>query len=96
MFGDVFGVVAFGDNQESDVYTKREFLYDLQERRKSRKIGRDPIWYLERYGANIIKPVAFEPNPDTYRGDFYYNSKENSLYRKAISINKTYVWKKMR
>jgi hypothetical protein len=96
MFGDAFGSFAFGDDQGSRINVQSDFMSDLLERRKSKRIGRDPIWYLEQYGANIIKPVAFEPDANSHRGDFYYNSKENSLYRKTASINKTYVWVKMR
>lgn len=43
--------------------------------------------FLELYGARIIEPTAFEPDPRTYRGEYYYNAVTNQLFRKVISRN---------
>lgn len=53
------------------------------------------IWFLERNGARIVEPLAGEPDPNTFRGEYYYNSIENMLYRKIKTIAETFVWKRM-
>lgn len=62
-----------------------DFLTDLFSRRGNPSPGWNPVWFLEHWGATIIEPTAFEPDPATYRGDFYYNAVTNTLYRKVIS-----------
>jgi len=62
-----------------------EFLEDLFARRKQRKIGYQNIRNVELIGGKIIEPTAFEPDPVTYRGEYYYNSVTNVLYRKVIT-----------
>ena len=44
-----------------------------------------PAHWLELNGATIIEPTKFEPDPDTYRGDYYYNTTTNRLYKKITS-----------
>ena len=95
MFGLPFGS-GFGGSTVSEV-VQQSFLADLVNRRKSPKTGKDTsAWLLEHHGARVIEPLAMEPNPNTYRYDYYYNSKENALYRRTPTINKLFVWKRMR
>lgn len=61
------------------------FLTDLFARRGPSTPGHNPIWFIERRGGTIIEPTAFEPDPTTYRHDFYYNAQTNTLYKKIIS-----------
>lgn len=61
------------------------FLADLFARRGNPSPGHDPLRFAELWGATIIEPTAFEPDPSTYRGDYYYNSVTNTLYRKVIT-----------
>lgn len=61
------------------------FLTDLFERRGSPEPGHNPVWFIERRGGTIIEPTAFEPDPATYRHDFYYNAQTNTLYKKVVS-----------
>jgi len=75
-----------------------DFLTDLFARRGTPSPGHDPVWFLECFGATIIEPTAFEPDPSTHRDDFYYNAVTNALYKKVIS-RKEYgivaVWQKV-
>jgi len=62
------------------------FLDDLYERRGKRSVGNNnTVWFLELDGATVIEPTAFEPDPATYRGDYYYNARLNVLYKKIIT-----------
>lgn len=78
--------------------TTNEFLTDLLSRRGTPSPGWNPIWFLEKWGATIIEPTAFEPDPATYRDDYYYNAETNTLYRKVISRSKPNIvasWRKI-
>jgi len=44
-----------------------------------------PTHWLELNGATIIEPTKFEPDPNTHRGDYYYNTTTNRLYKKIVS-----------
>jgi hypothetical protein len=44
-----------------------------------------PAHWLELNGATVIEPTKFEPDPNTYRGDYYYNTTTNRLYKKIVS-----------
>jgi hypothetical protein len=61
------------------------FLSDLSARRGRPAVGHNSIWFLERRGATIIEPTAFEPDPATHRHDFYYNATTNTLYKKVVT-----------
>jgi hypothetical protein len=61
------------------------FLADLYSRRGNPSPGWNPVWFLELWGATIIEPTAFEPDPSTFRGEFYYNAVTNTLYRKVVT-----------
>lgn len=62
-----------------------DFLADLSQRRGRPYAGYNPSWFIELNGGTIIEPTAFEPDPATHRGDFYYNAVTNTLYRKVVS-----------
>jgi|TARA_R110002110_G_scaffold49735_7_gene147783 hypothetical protein len=47
--------------------------------------GNNGIRLLELFGAEIIEPTSFEPDPSTYRNEHYYNANTNRLYKKVIS-----------
>ncbi len=65
--------------------TRQDFLDDLSQRRGVPGVGHDSIWFLERTGATIIEPTAFEPDAATYRSDYYYNAVTNTLYRRVVT-----------
>jgi len=62
-----------------------DFLDDLIARRGLRKGGFNNIRFVELDGGRIIEPTAFEPDPNTYRGEYYYNAVTNTLYRKIVT-----------
>jgi hypothetical protein len=43
-----------------------------------------PNRFMELIGAEIVEPTAFEPDPATHRGEYYYNAITNTLYRKIV------------
>lgn len=64
-----------------------EFLADLFSRRELEHKNVESARLLELYGAEIIEPTAFEPDPNTHRSDFYYNAVNNVLYKKVSTTN---------
>lgn len=76
--------------------TQSDFLDELAEKRGRPGPGYNTSWFLELFGATIIEPTAFEPDPSTHRHDYYYNAQTNTLYRKVISRNNPIVahWQK--
>lgn len=72
------------------------FLEDLINRRGKPTEGYSSVWPIELVGGTIIEPTAFEPDPKTYRGEYYYNANANVLYKKIISKNSTHAyWQKI-
>lgn len=79
--------------------TTNEFLTDLLSRRRPIGNGHNPFRFIERVNGRIIEPTAFEPDPSTFRGEFYYNAITNTLYKRVIT-RKTHgiivaYWKKV-
>tara|TARA_R100001244_G_scaffold25113_2_gene25375 strand:+ start:42775 stop:43779 length:1005 start_codon:yes stop_codon:yes gene_type:complete len=54
-----------------------------------------PHQYLELGGAQFVEFRTTEPDPRTFRGDFYYNSRMNRLFKK-INTSPRPVWKIVR
>lgn len=54
-------------------------------------------WLLELsdVGGDIITYTAFEPDPNTHRGDFYYNAATNVLYKKVATCGGLFDWKQI-
>lgn len=46
--------------------------------------GYDAFNHLELHGARMVEATAFEPDPKTYRGEYYYNVILNRLYRRIL------------
>jgi len=63
-------------------------LAGLRLRRGAAGGGHNAHRYLEHHGAAILEPLEFEPDPATYRGHYYYNSRENRLYQKVITSHR--------
>ena len=101
MFGEPFGIGTLGDDGSTitqvitPTVTQNEYLADILGRRRLNNSRGDCVWFLEKHGANIVEPTAFEPDPNTHRSDYYYNAVENVLYRKNRVVN-TNVWVRMR
>lgn len=54
------------------------------------------VWLLELLGQVPVEVSEFVPDANTYRGDYFYDAKNNQLLRKAIVKDKygmLAVWK---
>jgi len=71
--------------EQTDLEKTNDFLTDLYARRGTAKIAGNPVRFLERIaGATMVEVTAFEPDPTTYRHDYYYNAITNRLYKKIV------------
>lgn len=62
------------------------FLTDLARRRGRSYAGSNPYQFVEKFeGGHIVEVTAFEPDPTTYRHEYYYNSVVNRLYKKNVT-----------
>jgi hypothetical protein len=57
--------------------------------------GGNPLRYVELVGAKFVEQSFFEPDPRTFRDQFYYNTRLNKLYKK-INSKPDPVWKQIR
>jgi hypothetical protein len=48
--------------------------------------------FIELFGGKAVLMSFYEPNPDTTRDSFYYNTRENRLFKKLRAVDR-YVWK---
>lgn len=42
--------------------------------------------FVRLNGGRLVECTAFEPDPATYRGDYYYNAAENRLYKRTTGL----------
>ena len=74
-------------------------LDDILEHRWPSTVAGNPLTFVELFGATPVELLFYEPDPNTYRLNYYYNTKLNKLYKKiltpAIGCNSVarYVWK---
>jgi hypothetical protein len=64
------------------------FLEDLLAVRGPSSGGGNAHRAVEMYGGNMVETTAFEPDPTTFRGNYYYNTVRNVLYRKVVTEHK--------
>lgn len=48
--------------------------------------------YVELFGGQLVSFSQYDPDPNTHRERFYYNTRENKLYKK-IKAGNQFVWK---
>lgn len=41
------------------------------------------VWLQQPFGVKMVNITAFEPDPNTYRDDYYYHAVLNTLYVKV-------------
>jgi hypothetical protein len=75
------------NRMENYMGTTDDFLTDLIDRRRPGSEGGNPHRFVELYGGEAVEVTAFEPDPVTYRTDYYYNSIRNVLYRRVVVDN---------
>jgi hypothetical protein len=57
--------------------------------------GGNPTRYVELAGGKFVQQVYYEPDPITFRDQFYYNARQNRLFKK-LNTKPTPVWKIVR
>ncbi len=60
-------------------------LTDIDSKRSPKSISGQPHTFLELTGARMVETTPFEPDPRTYRDDYYYNTVTNRLYRRITT-----------
>lgn len=72
--------------------SRNQFYLKLSEARGNPGIGGSPINFIEKIGADKIQVSFYEPNPLTSRTTYYYNCRQNILYKRQ-KLNRFYaVW----
>jgi hypothetical protein len=49
--------------------------------------GYNPIRFVELLGGEIVETLNAPPDPATYRDNYYYNSRQNRLFRRLFVKN---------
>jgi len=71
-------------------------LSEIMSRQISHPVGGgNPHNFLELVGAAHIPMSFYEPDPGTFRHEYYYNTRQNRLYKK-INTEPKPVWKIIR
>lgn len=68
-------------------------LRDIKDKRLNASVGYNPHQFIELYGGSTIEMYNYQPDPNTFRGEYYYNTRLNRLYKKSNLDNKAYYWK---
>ena len=63
-------------------------------------IGYNPIGFVELYDGSIVQTLSKQPDPVTFRNDYYYNARLNELFKKVSAVCHVtgridYYWKKI-
>lgn len=48
-------------------------------------VGYNPHRFIELYGGEMLEHLNYEPDPNSYRYEYYYNTRLNSLFKKKSS-----------
>lgn len=54
--------------------------------------GGNPLSMIERLGAVKIPVQFFPPDPLTSHTEYYYNARQNILYRRKVMNNTKAIW----
>ena len=57
--------------------------------------GGTPFQYIELAGGKLVRQSYYEPDPITFRDQFYYNARHNRLFKK-LNTKPSPVWKIVR
>lgn len=71
------------------------FLQDLFSRRNQFKRGgvSYPANFVELYDGKMVESIPYEPDANTFRSNYYYNSFTNTLYKRIVTLNNKKAWK---
>lgn len=62
----------------------------------SRGDGHNPHWFVELMGGKEVIVQNWEPDAQTFRGEYYYNARLDRLYKKIPAVDRqlvVYYWK---
>lgn len=62
------------------------FLSDLSLHRGSPGVGGNPHRFVELVGGEEIHYSFYEPDPETWRTEYFYNTRINVLYKKVTAV----------
>lgn len=71
-----------------------DFLEDLFDRRGPSTMGGNPHRFVELFGGEIVSFSITEPDPQTFRGAYYYNTRQNRLFKK-VTVGQAPFWKRI-
>jgi len=75
------------DDNNSD-----QFFEDLSNARGVAGQGGDPFSFIENLGADKVPVQFYAPDPLTSHQDYYYNARQNVLYKRKIISPTRAVW----
>lgn len=70
-------------------------LDDIIRNRGRSTVGHNPTRFIELYGAEIVPIQFYAPDPVSFRSEYYYNSRQNVLFRKLNTSDGRIVWKRI-
>ena len=70
------------------------FFNNLSENRGNIVAGGNPFNFVELFGGLMIEMSYYEPDPNTLRSNYYYNTRMNRLFYK-IKTGEVYTWKQI-
>lgn len=76
-----------GGTVSSSTAAGNAFIADVLSRRMKPGVGGNPHRMVEMHGGTMLYMSAFEPDPTTFRDEYYYNVAKNVLYRKVVTEN---------
>lgn len=68
-------------------------MQDIYRFRGSVTNGYNPHRFVELYDGEVVQVLHYEPDPQSYRGKFYYNARTNQLYKKLLTGGLYAYWK---
>lgn len=67
--------------------TTQDFLADLEERRGQKRTGGNPTRFVELVDGEEVSNSFYEPDAETFRSPYYYNTRQNKLYKRVVMTN---------
>jgi hypothetical protein len=49
--------------------------------------------FITLYGGRPVTIIFYEPDPTSFHGNYYYNARENQLFKKLKTPDHRVVWK---
>ena len=91
-FGGVWGTLQFGDCEGVTLLEKPGIEIFRRVNTGDQAPTGNPNRFMELFGNEFIPMQYYEPDPITFRDDFYYNTRSNVLYKK-VNTSTIPFWK---